>query len=151
MLRLLIIFFIPLLIHRKSLSSQMIISYRMKFAIMFLIVVLQTVTISLISRLKKALSQLDWFVTLLIRFISAFWKCQTSFSEGQGYWIFKSDFIYTFGWWQFTRNDGCAPGLITKFGWNVSVKSTKEEELSNKLMGLLIIWLKSIEQLNYQF
>ena len=64
--------FILLLIHRGSLSSQMNFSRGIKFAIMFLTVVLQTDTISLISRLRKALFQLNLFIALLIRLRSPF-------------------------------------------------------------------------------
>ena len=56
-----------------------------------------------------------------------------------GYWIFKLNFAYIIWWWQFGWRDEWTPDFITKFWWDVNIKSVQEKDSAKIGLGALII------------
>ena len=58
------------------------------------------------------------------------------------WWVtyFKLNFAKTIWWWQLEWREEWIPDSITMFGWDVKIRSIREEEFGNICVGSLIIW-----------
>ena len=52
----------------------------------------------------------------------------------------KSNLANTNWWWQYGWREGWTPESITRFDWEVNIRSIQDEDESSKWVGSLINW-----------
>ena len=127
-----------LLSHGGSLLSKVILSLGMKLLMMFTIVSLNNTTWSLISIRESLFYQSKSFIALSIdlHWLFRIFKLNVHMEVDNGFLRLKLE--KTIWWWQF----GCNDELVTKFPWEVNIRSIQETEDLSICVGSWMICIR---------
>ena len=118
------LFELPWLIQGGSLSSHVIFSCRIKLCNIFLIVLLNKLSMSLTFIFWNNFSNSKPVIAFLIWSTFAFLKCHTSGSYGGGKTTVRLTLGNTIWRWQFWCKEDWTPDSTTKFGWEAKYRKT---------------------------
>ena len=127
-----------LVIQGGSRGTNLLVSFGMKFDIIFKKMSVNVLTCQLGSLLiLRCWSQGKLVMLLLMAAVFALLKCQMFFSSGGGEGFLKFTLHWIIWWWQYESKEARVPLSRIRLGWSVMTKSIHE----GFLLVLVITWL----------